>query len=69
MIATDLIRAALVACIPFLISYDVAFLYLIVLIASGVKQFFDPAEQSVLPDVASEEELASANAFLSIVID
>ena len=66
MIATDLIRAALVASIPFLISYDVAFLYLIVLIASGVKQFFDPAEQSVLPDVASEEELASANAFLSI---
>ncbi len=66
MIATDLIRAALVASIPFLISYDVAFLYLIVLIASGVKQFFDPAEQSVLPDVASEEELAAANAFLSI---
>ena len=66
MIATDLVRAALVASIPFLISYNVAFLYVIVLIASGVKQFFDPAEQSVLPDVASEEELASANAFLSI---
>jgi len=31
-----------------------------------VKQFFDPAEQSVLPDVATEEELAAANAFLSI---
>jgi CRP-like cAMP-binding protein/Na+/melibiose symporter-like transporter len=66
MIITNLIRAALVASIPFLISYNIAFLYLIVLIASGVKQFFDPAEQSVLPDVASEEELASANAFLSI---
>ncbi|HEX7948720.1 MAG TPA: MFS transporter [Candidatus Limnocylindrales bacterium] len=66
MIATDVIRAALVASIPFLISYNVAFLYLVVLVASGVKQFFDPAEQSVLPDVASEEELASANAFLSI---
>jgi CRP-like cAMP-binding protein/sugar phosphate permease len=66
MIASDLIRAALVASIPFLISFNIAFLYLIVLIASGVKQFFDPAEQSVLPDVASEEELAAANAFLSI---
>ena len=66
MIATDLVRAGLVASIPFLISFNVAFLYVIVLIASGVKQFFDPAEQSVLPDVASEEELAAANAFLSI---
>ena len=66
MIATDLIRALLVASIPFLISFNVAFLYLVVLVASGVKQFFDPAEQSVLPDVASEEELAAANAFLSI---
>jgi CRP-like cAMP-binding protein len=66
MIATDLIRAVLVASIPFLISIDIAFLYVVVLTASGVKQFFDPAQQSVLPDVASEEELASANAFLSI---
>jgi CRP-like cAMP-binding protein/sugar phosphate permease len=66
MIATDLVRAGLVASIPFLISFNVAFLYLIVLVASGVKQFFDPAQQSVLPDVASEEELAAANAFLSI---
>jgi CRP-like cAMP-binding protein/Na+/melibiose symporter-like transporter len=66
MIASDLIRAGLVASIPFLISFNIAFLYLIVLVASGVKQFFDPAEQSVLPDVASEEELAAANAFLSI---
>ena len=66
MIASDLIRAGLVASIPFLISFNIAFLYVIVLIASGVKQFFDPAEQSVLPDVASEEELAAANAFLSI---
>ena len=39
---------------------------MVVILASSVKQFFDPAEQSVLPDVASEEELAAANAFLSI---
>ena len=66
MIASDLIRGMLVVSIPFLITIHIAFLYVIVLLSSAVKQFFDPAEQSVLPDVASEEELASANAFLSI---
>src|SRR5262245_33555076 len=66
MIASDLIRAGLVASIPFLIQIDILFLYVIVILASSVKQFFDPAEQSVLPDVATEEELAAANAFLSI---
>jgi CRP-like cAMP-binding protein/sugar phosphate permease len=66
MIASDLIRAGLVLSIPFLIQVDILFLYLVVVLASSVKQFFDPAEQSVLPDVASEEELSAANAFLSI---
>jgi DHA3 family macrolide efflux protein-like MFS transporter len=66
MIASDLIRAGLVVSIPFLIQIDILLLYAVVLLASAVKQFFDPAEQSVLPDVASEEELSAANAFLSI---
>jgi MFS family permease len=66
MIASDLIRAAIVVSIPFLITIDILLLYVAVICASSVKQFFDPAEQSVLPDVASEEELSAANAFLSI---
>jgi CRP-like cAMP-binding protein/sugar phosphate permease len=66
MIASDLLRAGLVATIPFVIQFDILFLYLVVILASSVKQFFDPAEQSVLPDVASEEELSAANAFLQI---
>jgi len=66
MIASDLIRSALVFSIPFLIQINIVLLYVVVILASSVKQFFDPAEQSVLPDVASEEELAAANAFLSI---
>jgi DHA3 family macrolide efflux protein-like MFS transporter len=66
MIAADLIRFGLVAGIPFLIGINIVLLYVIVAINSGVKQFFDPAEESVLPDIASDEELASANSFLSI---
>ena len=66
MIASDLIRSALVLSIPFVIQIDILLLYVVVILASSVKQFFDPAEQSVLPDVATEEELSAANAFLSI---
>ena len=66
MIASDLLRALIVVSIPFLVQIDILLLYVAVILASSVKQFFDPAEQSVLPDVASEEELSAANAFLSI---
>jgi CRP-like cAMP-binding protein/sugar phosphate permease len=66
MVASDLIRAAIVVSIPFLVQIDILLLYVAVVLASSVKQFFDPAEQSVLPDVASDEELSAANAFLSI---
>lgn len=66
MISSDLLRALIVVSIPFLISINIVLLYVAVILASSVKQFFDPAEQSVLPDVASEEELSAANAFLSI---
>jgi len=67
MISSDLLRAVLVASIPLAVAeFGLLALYVIVLLASTVKQFFDPAHESVLPDVASEQELASANAFLSI---
>ena len=31
-----------------------------------MKQFFDPAHDSLIPEMASDEELAGANSFLSI---
>jgi len=67
LIASDLIRAGFVVSIPWAIgAFDIAALYLIVVLSSTVRQFFDPAWESVLPDIASEEELAAANSFLSI---
>ena len=33
---------------------------------AGVKQFFDPAHDSLIPELANDEELAGANSFLSI---
>jgi MFS family permease len=66
MIAADLIRAALVALIPILIPFGTAWLYVILLLSSTMTQFFDPANESLLPEVASEEELAAANALMTI---
>src|SRR5512142_252776 len=66
MMAADLIRAVLVVLIPFLVPHGVAWLYIIVVLTSAVGQFFDPAYESVLPEVASEEELAAANSLMAI---
>jgi CRP-like cAMP-binding protein len=68
MIVTVLVQAALVASIPFLITEgnSVFWLYVIVLLSSSVRQFFDPANDAVLPEVATDEELAAANSLMAI---
>ncbi len=66
--ASDLLRGLLVLMIPFLVvnTDDILVLYVILFCAAIVRQFFDPAWESVLPEIATEEELARANSFLSI---
>jgi len=67
LIWSDLIRAGLVASIPIgVATIGIPWLYVIVLVNAGVAQFFDPAHESIIPEVADEEELAAADAFLSI---
>ena len=66
MIAADLIRGVLVVLIPVLAPLSIAWLYVIVALTSAIGQFFDPAYESVLPEVASEEELAAANSLIAI---
>ncbi len=66
MIAADLIRAALVFAIPFLVPQNILWLYILVMIESSVTTFFDPAHSSVLPEVATDEELAAANSLIAI---
>jgi MFS family permease len=66
--ASDLLRGLLVLTIPFLVvdTGNIGTLYVILFLAAIVRQFFDPAWESVLPEIATEEELARANSFLSI---
>ncbi len=66
MVLADLVRAALVVAIPFLVESNIAWLYIIVLLTSSVGQFFEPAQASVLPEIASDEELAAANSLMAI---
>ncbi len=66
MLLADILRALLVLTIPFLVQSNIAYLYVIVLLTSCVGQFFEPAQASVLPEVASDEELAAANSLMAI---
>ncbi len=66
MIAADLLRAAVVAAIPFLVGIDVAWLYVAVVVSSSITQFYTPASDSILPEVATEEELGAANSIMAI---
>ena len=69
MIVTNLIQAVFVGLIAVVIGIDsiaLPGLYLLLLADAGVKQFFDPAYDSLIPEVASDEELTAANSFLSI---
>jgi MFS family permease len=66
MIASDLIRAALVCCYLFVNSADqVWMIYLIAFAESSVSQFFRPSVMAVVPTlVEDEQELTRANAAL-----
>jgi MFS family permease len=66
MVGADLVRAVLVLLIPVLVPLNIIWLYVIVLLTSAIGQFFDPAHESVLPEVATEQELASANSLMAI---
>jgi CRP-like cAMP-binding protein/sugar phosphate permease len=69
MRATCLVQAVVVALIAVVIGIDeiaLVGLFLLLLVNAGVKQFFDPAHDSLIPEIASDEELAAANSFLSI---
>ena len=66
MITADILRAVLIALIPVLVPINVIWLYVIVMLTSAIGQFFDPAHESVLPEVASDDELAAANSLIAI---
>jgi MFS family permease len=66
MLASDLLRAALVLSIPFVIDLSIAWLYCIIALINAVSQFFNPANASLLQETVRDDELPAANAFSAI---
>jgi len=69
MIWTCLTQAVAVGLIAVVLGMDaiaVPGLFALLLINAGIRQFFDPAHDSLIPEMANDEELAAANSFLSI---
>ncbi len=66
MVAADLLRAAIVVSIPFLIHINIVLLYVAIALVSTISQFFNPANDAVLPEVATDEELSAANSWIMI---
>ena len=66
MLVSDLLRAALVLLIPFVIEWSIAWLYGVIVLINAVSQFFNPANASLLQEAVTDDELPVANAFAAI---
>jgi CRP-like cAMP-binding protein/predicted MFS family arabinose efflux permease len=66
MVVADVMRAAIVVSIPILVHINIALLYVAVALVSAISQFFNPANDAVLPEVATDEELSAANSWIMI---
>jgi DHA3 family macrolide efflux protein-like MFS transporter len=66
MLAADLLRAGIVGLIPILVSVDLVFLYVLVAASATVSEFFSPALDATLPEIAPDEELGAANSLMAI---
>jgi MFS family permease len=66
LLTSDVLRGVLIFLIPWLIQFNIAWLYVIVALTSAITQFFDSAHASILPEVASEAELSAANSLMAI---
>ena len=61
MIASDLIRAALVLTLPFVIEINTWLVYPVVFVVTTVSLFFRPAKAAVIPRIVRREDLTPAN--------
>ena len=66
ILISDLLRAILIFLIPFLILFNINWLYVIVALTSAITQFFDSAHASILPEVTSEKELSAATSLMAV---
>jgi MFS transporter, DHA3 family, macrolide efflux protein len=61
MIASDVVRAALVVLIPFAAELNVALVYPLVFLITTVSLFFRPAKVALVPRIVGKDDLLAAN--------
>lgn len=65
MVGCDLVRAALVLAVPFVIQIDVILVYVIAFLISTVTLLFRPAKVAAIPEMVEERDLVPANSATS----
>jgi len=66
MAACDVLRAALLLAVPFVIQVDVALVYVMAFLIATVTLLFRPAKTAVIPAVVEERDLVTANSMSSV---
>ena len=66
LVTSELVRGAMMLALPWLIHIDLRWAFVILAAANSVRQFFDPAHASLIPEIVDEERLPAANSMLSI---
>jgi MFS family permease len=61
MMIADIIRAAVVVSIPYVVGYGIGWAYVLAFIASTVSLFFVPAKRALIPDLVGTDQLMAAN--------
>jgi hypothetical protein len=57
----DIIRAALVVAIPFVVPFGIVWAYLLAFVISTVSLFFLPAKRATIPEIVPSDQLMAAN--------
>jgi MFS family permease len=65
MIGCDLVRAALVLAVPFLIEIDVLLVYVVAFVIATITLLFRPAKTALVPEIVEERDLVPANSATS----
>ncbi|MGH2462957.1 MAG: MFS transporter, partial [Candidatus Limnocylindria bacterium] len=66
MIVSDLVRAALVLAVPFVIEIHISLVYVVAFGVASISLFFQPAKNALVPQIVDRQDLVPANGATSV---